>query len=243
MALKHEQGASPHQPHEAVQHALRVLETVAHRGVGVTDTELARVTGLPADQLTILLRMLRREGYVQQGADGAYTTGETLTRLGAADGQAAALTAKLQRTLDRLRDDVGAAVYMSRYVDGEIRITQVATGPGTPAVNEWVDFRVSAHASAIGKSLLGQLDMNGRRDHLSRHKMARLTSRTITNEKVLLSRLASRSRRRFRSSTSRSTRWARCAPRFRSRRARPSDAWHSRSRSSTRTVCTTRRNS
>lgn len=190
MALKHEQGATPHQPHEAVQHALRVLETVAHRGVGVTDTELARVTGLPADQLTILLRMLRREGYVQQSADGAYTTGETLTRLGAADGQAAALTAKLQRTLDRLRDDVGAAVYMSRYVDGEIRITQVATGPETPAVNEWVDFRVSAHASAIGKSLLGQLDMNGRRDHLSRHKMARLTSRTITNEKVLLSRLA-----------------------------------------------------
>lgn len=60
MALKHEQGATPHQPHEAVQHALRVLETVAHRGVGVTDTELARVTGLPADQLTILLRMLRR---------------------------------------------------------------------------------------------------------------------------------------------------------------------------------------
>ncbi|GAA2337598.1 helix-turn-helix domain-containing protein [Streptomyces kunmingensis] len=190
MALKHEQDASAYQPHRSVQHALRVLEAVAHSGTGVTETELARETGLPAEQLTALLRMLRREGYVQQNADGAYVTGETLSRIGSAEGGAAALTAKLQDTLDELRDTVGAAVYMSRYIDGEVHITQYAAGPEAPAVNEWVDFRVSAHASAVGKSLLGQLDLNGRRDHLSRHKMARLTSRTITNEKVLLSRLA-----------------------------------------------------
>ncbi|MYW66011.1 helix-turn-helix domain-containing protein [Streptomyces sp. SID8379] len=190
MALKHEQDASSHQPHQSVQHALRVLEAVAHRGVGITDIELARVTGLPADPLTTLLRMLRREGYVEQTTDGAYITGKSLAQLGAAEGHEAALTAKLQITLDELRDTVGAAVYISRYIDGEVHVTQYAAGPDAPPVNEWVDFRVSAHASAVGKSLLGQLDVNGRRDHLSRHKMARLTSRTITNEKVLLSKLA-----------------------------------------------------
>ncbi|MER5950616.1 IclR family transcriptional regulator C-terminal domain-containing protein [Streptomyces sp. NPDC001904] len=190
MALKHDKDASSYKPHQSVQHALRVLDAVARRGVGITDTELARVTGLPVDQLTQMLRMLRREGYVQQAADGAYLAGTTLDQLGAADGHESALTAKLQVTLDELRDTVGAAVYISRYIDGEVRITQYASGPEAPPVNEWVDFRVSAHASAVGKSLLGQLDVNGRRDHLSRHKMARLTSRTITNEKVLLSKLA-----------------------------------------------------
>src|SRR5207244_1499673 len=35
------------------------------------------------------------------------------------------------------------------------------------------------------------LDYNGRRDHISRHRTARLTSRTITNEKVLLTKLDS----------------------------------------------------
>ncbi|MFI7382949.1 IclR family transcriptional regulator [Streptomyces sp. NPDC049813] len=190
MALKHEPDVSSHRPHRSVQYALRTLEAVAHGGTGVTEAELTRETGLPAEQLTALLRMLRREGYVQQTADGAYVTGETLDRIGSAEDGEAALTAKLQVTLDALRDAVGAAVYMSRYIDGEVRITQYAAGPGAPAVNEWVDFRVSAHASAVGKSLLGQLDLNGRRDHLSRHKMARLTSRTITSEKVLLSKLA-----------------------------------------------------
>ncbi|RVU24385.1 IclR family transcriptional regulator [Streptomyces antnestii] len=187
MALKHE----PVAQRDSVQHALRVLETVARRGVGVTDTELGRETGLSPALLAPLLRMLRREGYVEQLADGAYVAGETLAGLGSTQGHQDALAAGLQRTLDRLCETVGAAVYLSRYVDGEIRITQVAQSVTTPAVNEWVDFRSSAHASAIGKSLLGQLDLNGRRDHLSRHKMARLTSRTITNERVLLSRLDS----------------------------------------------------
>jgi DNA-binding IclR family transcriptional regulator len=80
---------------------------------------------------------------------------------------------------------------MSRYVDGEISVTQYADSPATPKVNEWVDFRSSAHATAIGKSLLTQLDHAGRRDHLARHKMARLTSRTITSDRLLLSRLES----------------------------------------------------
>ncbi|GAA5701299.1 IclR family transcriptional regulator [Streptomyces avermitilis] len=185
MALKHE----PTAPNHSAQDALRVLETVARHSTGVTDTELARRTGLGTERLTALLRMLRREGYVEQVADGEYVPGASLSRLGSTHGHDQALREKLQHTLDRLRDSVGAAIYISRYIDGEVHVTQCAEGPTTPAVHEWVDFRSSAHASAVGKSLLGQLDLNGRRDHLARHKMARLTSRTITSERVLLSRL------------------------------------------------------
>ncbi|GGS16975.1 IclR family transcriptional regulator C-terminal domain-containing protein [Streptomyces griseoviridis] len=186
MALQHE----PATPHHWAQDALRVLETVARHPAGVTDTELSRRTRLTRERLTPLLRMLRREGYVERSADGPYVTGRALARLGAARGREEALREQLQRTLGRLRDAVGAAVYLSRYVDGEVSVTQYADGPGTPRVNEWVDFRCSAHATAIGKSLLTQLDHAGRRDHLARHRTARLTSRTITSDRLLLSRLA-----------------------------------------------------
>ncbi|AZP18074.1 IclR family transcriptional regulator [Streptomyces aquilus] len=187
MALKHE----PTAPYHSAQDALRVLEAVARHTTGITDAQLSRHTSIDPERLTTLLRMLRREGYVEQVADGAYVTGDALTRLGSAHDRDQALRETLQRTLDRLRDSVGAAVYLSRYVDGEVRIAQYADGPTMPVVNEWVDFRYSAHATAIGKSLLGQLDHNSRRDHLSRHKMARLTSRTITSDRLLLSRLES----------------------------------------------------
>ncbi|TPQ18392.1 IclR family transcriptional regulator [Streptomyces sporangiiformans] len=185
MALMHE----PTAPYHSAQDALRVLEAMARHTTGVTDAELARQTGLGTERLTTLLRMLNREGYVERAADGAYVTGAALSRLTSTHGRDRALREQLQHNLERLRDSVGAAVYISRYVDGEIHITQCAASPSTPAVNEWVDFRSAAHASAIGKSLLGQLDLNARRDHLSRHKMARLTSRTITSERLLLSRL------------------------------------------------------
>ncbi|QIB45660.1 IclR family transcriptional regulator [Streptomyces aureoverticillatus] len=185
MALQRESTTA----HQLVQNALRVLEIVANRGTGITEDELARRTRMPADRLAALLRMLRREGYVEQITDGAYVTGASLTRLGSAHDRALALREKLRHTLGGLRDSIGAAVYLSRYVDGEIRVTDFADGPRAPKVNEWVDFRVSAHASAVGKSLLAQLGLDARRDHLSRHKMARLTSRTITSERVLLNNL------------------------------------------------------
>ncbi|MER5445769.1 IclR family transcriptional regulator C-terminal domain-containing protein [Streptomyces sp. NPDC002766] len=187
MALKHE----PTAPYHSAQDALRVLETVARHTTGINDTELVRHTNLDPERLTTLLRMLRREGYVEQITDGGYISGDALSRLGSAQGREKALRDKIQRTLDRLRDSVGAAVYLSRYVDGEVKIAQYADGPTTPVVNEWVDFRYSAHATAIGKSLLGQLDLAGRRDHLARHKLPRLTSRTITSDRLLLSRLES----------------------------------------------------
>ncbi|MEV6164733.1 IclR family transcriptional regulator C-terminal domain-containing protein [Streptomyces sp. NPDC052052] len=187
MALKPE----PTIPFHSVQYALRILETVSHHDSGVTDTRIAQETGLPLGHLTSLLLTLRREGYVEQITDGAYVIGASLLLLGTGEARRQALETRLQQMLVQLRDSVGAAVYLSRYVDGEIRVTQYADGPHAPAVNEWVDFRSSAHASAVGKCLLAQLDQDGRRDHLSRHRTARLTSRTITNEKVLFSKLDS----------------------------------------------------
>lgn len=65
----------------------------------------------------------------------------------------------------------------------------MAAGPATPPVREWVDFRDAAHASAVGKCLLTQLDHDRRADHVARHRPARLTRRTITDSRVLFSAL------------------------------------------------------
>lgn len=187
MALKPE----PTAPFHSAQHALRVLETISRHVDGVSDVQIGRETGLPTGQLSAMLAMLLREGYVEQISDGGYIVGETLLLLSSGGDRSRALHDRLQRTLTALRDSVGAAVYVSRYIDGEVKITQYADGPYTPKVNEWVDFRSAAHAMAAGKCLLTQLDYDGRRDHLARHKTVRLTSRTTTSERVLFSKLDS----------------------------------------------------
>ncbi|MFK0292893.1 IclR family transcriptional regulator C-terminal domain-containing protein [Streptomyces sp. NPDC090442] len=91
--------------------------------------------------------------------------------------------------LHSLRDRVDGALYLAVYEEGEVRVRAQSSGPATPTLNEWVDFRHSAHAHSFGKALLAQLDEDGLRDHISRHRLARFTSRTITGEEALRRKL------------------------------------------------------
>ncbi len=179
-------------PAFAITYAMRVLETVDRHGDGVTVARLGRDLGLAPGYLAPMLAMLEGDGYLVRVAEGTYALGDAAIKLGgAAPARERRLAEKVREALVRLRDEVGAAVYLSRYQDGEVRVVDCADGPATPRANEWVDFRVAAHASAAGKCLLAQLDQDERRDHLARHKMARLTSRTITSERLLLRALDS----------------------------------------------------
>ncbi|MFF1711545.1 IclR family transcriptional regulator C-terminal domain-containing protein [Streptomyces sp. NPDC058268] len=100
-----------------------------------------------------------------------------------------AVTASIGRLLDGLREEVGASLYFAVYEEGEVRVVAESSGPTTPPVSEWVEFAGTAHAHAFGKCLLAQLDDDVRRDHFVRHRVARVTSRTITNERVLVHQL------------------------------------------------------
>ncbi|MET9424666.1 IclR family transcriptional regulator C-terminal domain-containing protein [Streptomyces sp. NPDC006540] len=166
--------------------ALDVVHVLEYHQLGASIAQITRESHLAPEQVGPILTMLCEEEFARPLADGVYAPGPAIDRLAAGPD---AVGIQLQRTLALARDSIGAAVYISRYIDGEVHITQMADGPVTPAVNEWVDFRAAAHASAVGKCLLTQLDHDSRADHLARHKTARLTSRTITNSRTLFSTL------------------------------------------------------
>ncbi|MFG3285313.1 IclR family transcriptional regulator C-terminal domain-containing protein [Streptomyces sp. NPDC048111] len=168
---------------QSVLRVLDVLDVLGSADGSVSAEKIARTTSLPHRVLQRLLLWLCEQGMAQMLTDGAYAAGPVLLVLRRQQPQQS--TRALQQALGALRDAVGAAVYVSSYTDGEVTISQCADGPATPKVNEWVDFRASAHASAVGKSLLAQLDFEGRMDHLSRRRAVRLTSRTMTDPKVL----------------------------------------------------------
>ncbi|WP_051969375.1 IclR family transcriptional regulator [Kitasatospora azatica] len=174
-------------PHVSLRRALRLLEAADRHPYGVTLADLVRDTSLPEPVVRELVGLLCTEGYLQF-ADGGWILGGTFAMLGQSNREQL-IRIRLEHKLAELRDELGAAVYFSRYYDGELRVEAVAAGEHAPAVYEWVDFKATAHASAIGKCLLSQLDHDGRLDHLSRHPIARLTSRTITDAEQLMHRL------------------------------------------------------
>ncbi len=167
--------------------ALAVVRVLERHPLGVRADQLARESGLAEAELRPLLAMLCEEEYAYRPGAGVYGRGPALDRLAAPGGHG--LAGQLQRTLALARDSAGAAVYLSRYAGGEVHITQMAAGPATPPVREWVDFRDAAHASAVGKCLLTQLDHDGRADHVARHRPARLTPQTITDSRALFTAL------------------------------------------------------
>ncbi|TDU74223.1 DNA-binding IclR family transcriptional regulator [Streptomyces sp. KS 21] len=174
---------------ETVHRALRVLEVVGRYSGGVSLAQIARETRLPQLVLARVMEQLVRANLAAPAGPGAYIAGRALllTETASGDGRG-----HLQETLAWVRDAVGAAVYVARYTDGEVCITQYADGPATPLVEEWVDFRAAAHASAVGKALLAQLAPDGRKDHLSRHRAERFTAHTLTRQEDLFRQLDGR---------------------------------------------------
>ncbi|GAA1237101.1 IclR family transcriptional regulator C-terminal domain-containing protein [Kitasatospora nipponensis] len=174
-------------PHASLRRALRLLEAVDRHPYGASLADLCRESALPEPAVRDLVSLLCEEGYLQKVDDG-WVLGGTFAMLGQYNREQL-IRIRLHHKLAELRDELGAAVYFSRYHDGELRVEAVAEAEHAPAVHEWVDFKATAHASAIGKCLLSQLDHDGRLDHLSRHPIARLTSRTITDTEQLMHRL------------------------------------------------------
>lgn len=193
---QHPQERQPTRRWDSVQRVLEVLDLVGNAGRSVSAEYLRRRTSLPHTVMDRLLAWLCGKGFLTTVRDGGYTPGPVLQlldqeavrgpdqhRLSHVGEPGPGQT--IRRLLAALRDATGAAVYIGTYSDGEISIDQCADSPTAPKVTEWVDFRAAAHATAVGKSLLQQLDFDQRMDHLARHRPERLTSRTITSPNVL----------------------------------------------------------
>ncbi|MFF4583774.1 IclR family transcriptional regulator C-terminal domain-containing protein [Streptomyces sp. NPDC001373] len=168
---------------QTTQRARDLLHLIS-AGSGIDSRTLAHKAGLSLTATVRLLDWLRDQRLVETVA-GAYFTGPVMDLVTRPDPG----KRMLERALEQLRDDLGAAVYVSTYAHGEIEVRVSAHSPTAPPVDEWAPFTDTAHASAVGKSLLAQLDFDSRMDHLSRYPSVPLTDRTITSRRALIEAL------------------------------------------------------
>jgi IclR family acetate operon transcriptional repressor len=173
---------------QSVQRALRLLEVVAEREGRAHAKEIARAAGLPLPTTYHLLRTLTHEDYLQRLDDGSYVLGHRIDVV-RSHGTAARGVALARPALEWLRDELSSAVYLARHVDGEIVIVEIIDSPRAPRIDLWVGIHDAAHATALGKSILGQLSVDAREDYLARHPLLDLTPRTVVDRRQLCDRL------------------------------------------------------
>ncbi|MFE6223211.1 IclR family transcriptional regulator [Streptomyces sp. NPDC057854] len=177
---------------QSVRRAVRLLDELERRGGAGNAKQLAREAVLPLPTAYHLLRTLVHEGLVRHD-NGVYTLVAPLRRGPGAPAHQPALG--VQAWVDALSLDLDAAVYFVQYRDGEVELGAVSGNPARPPVEEWADFRATAHAHAAGQSLLLQLEPEQRGDHLSRHPVSALTPYTVRVRRDFERRLSALPRR------------------------------------------------
>ncbi|MFJ2400315.1 IclR family transcriptional regulator C-terminal domain-containing protein [Streptomyces xanthochromogenes] len=168
---------------QAAQRARDLLQRISAAD-GITTRTLALRCAMSITSTAWLLHWLRGQNLVETVA-GVHRPGPVMALVSRPDRHGPLL----EQALTALRDQLGAAVYISAYADGDVRVLASVHSPTAPPVDEWVAFRDAAHASAVGKSLLAQLDFESRMDHLARHPSIPLTERTITSTRALIDSL------------------------------------------------------
>ncbi|MFG3408951.1 IclR family transcriptional regulator [Streptomyces sp. NPDC048142] len=178
------------EPTVSVRQDLRLLEAAGAHPDGASVRQLAQAAGLSDATARRLLHDLARDGYLRELDDGAFVLREAGPGSHAAVG-GEALQEHIRPLLSSLRDSLSAAVYLTLYDEGEIRVLEIVDSPRAPRVDLWVSFQDAGHATALGKSVLRELDEEARANYLSRHSLADLTARTITRREELLRQLDS----------------------------------------------------
>ncbi|WP_328885617.1 IclR family transcriptional regulator [Streptomyces sp. NBC_00316] len=169
----------------SVRRALRVMEAAGAHVGGAPAQQLAQETGLPSATVQGLLRVLVQDGYMTELDDGAFVLSGKRHPLGAGRNQ------QVRSVLASLRDDLSVAVYLILYEDGEIHVTEIVDSARAPRVDFCVGFEDAGHATALGKSVLRELNEEARADYLSRHSLIELTPSTITRREELMRQLDS----------------------------------------------------
>ncbi|MCX5129995.1 IclR family transcriptional regulator C-terminal domain-containing protein [Streptomyces sp. NBC_00347] len=163
--------------------------TLQQHRLGISAGQIATKSGLTEAVLGPLLEMLCEEDFAERvrGTVNIYAPGLALDRLALPGGTG--IGAQLQRTLSIARDHIGAAIYLSRYSDGDVLVTQASTSTNAPPVEEHTPFHHAPHASALGKCLIGQLRHEQQAEHITRYTMESFTARTCRDPRTFLRNL------------------------------------------------------
>ncbi len=177
---------------QSVQRALRLVEAVSALGGRAQAKELARSVGLSPSTTYHLLRTLVHEGYLRRLDDGDYVVGPAFVEVASQNAMASVL-ARARPAMQGLRDELRSPVYLALYHEGEIAVVEIVDAPKIPSIDLWVGIHDSAHATALGKCILGALADDRRQDYLARHPLHQLTRRTVTDRRLLMDEIDSSS--------------------------------------------------
>jgi IclR family acetate operon transcriptional repressor len=147
---------------------MKVLEAVAMAGRPVTASEVQQLTALPRPTCYRLLHSMQAEQLLDEVSSGRFIVGESLVRLALLGQTDVDICRSAAPTLQRAADDLGEAVFLSRFRNRGVEIIHVEV-PGDAKrsfVHPGLGFR-PMHACSCSKVIAAFADDTFRQDILS----------------------------------------------------------------------------
>lgn len=174
----------------AVERALAILEAVAQRSGGMTNSEISRRLQIPKSSTSYILRTLERHGYLhRERPSGKYRLGLKVLNLsrqalGGLDIKEVALP-----VLRQLAERNHLTAHLAILDHGEAVYIEKADAPGFIKMDTWVGRRLPVHATSVGKALVAYLPEAEIKALIRERGLKKLTSRTITTHAEFLREL------------------------------------------------------
>src|SRR5919204_771457 len=184
--------ASKESPSISVERALSVLEAVAQRGDGMSNSEISHRLKIPKSSASYILRALERGGYLRRGReDGRYHIGLAVVSLSHRALAGLDVREMAQPVLRQLVDASGLTAHLAILDHGRAVYIEKVEAPGFVKMDTWLGRRVDVHSTSIGKALVAHLADAEIQTLVAERSLTRYTSQTITTLPKLLRELES----------------------------------------------------
>ncbi|MEK6302135.1 MAG: IclR family transcriptional regulator [Acidobacteriota bacterium] len=164
----------------AVERALAILEAVAERAGGMTNSELSRRVEIPKSSASYILRTLERCGYLKRDHGGRYRLGLRVLALGRGVQTGVELRDEAISEIHSLVKRTGLTAHLAVMDRGEAVYVEKVESPGFVKMDTWVGRRMQVNSTSVGKALAAYLPESEVQAILKERGLKKRTPKTIT---------------------------------------------------------------
>jgi IclR family acetate operon transcriptional repressor len=174
----------------AVERALSILEAVAERSAGMTNSEISRRLSIPKSSASYILRTLEQRGYLQrERGTGRYRLGLKVLALNRGVDAGIDIKQMALPVLERLVERSNLTAHLAVLDRGEAVYIEKVDSPGFIKMDTWVGKRMEIHSTGVGKVLVAGLAKAELEAILKARGLKKITPRTITSAAALFREL------------------------------------------------------
>jgi IclR family transcriptional regulator, KDG regulon repressor len=168
-------------PSIAVVRALGILDLVAARANGLSNSEIATRIKIPKSSASYILRALEGAGYVRRDREnGKYHLGLAVVGLGHRALAGLDIREIAQPVLRQLVEKSGFSAHLAILDRGRAMYIEKTDSTGFVKMNTWIGRRMDLHSTAVGKALSAYLPPETVENIFKGKELTRCTPQTIT---------------------------------------------------------------